>query len=190
MVGIQKHVDVPVILIHYQDVKKVSQPSVVQSWIAAPQPVGAQAVPMLGASTVAYTSRGSPSITALPPDEGVVLADVDSVRNGRSTSHDRVSGHASAPSDDSQMAPMTDLVSPMDTPFAATALRIDDACALHPFSVHKLDAGPVRLMTIAHTFYYRITVLCDGVKSAVRVGRSRKAEGRFLSGSDIPGANR
>ena len=56
----------------------------VQSWIAANQPVGAPAVPMLGASTVAHTSRGSPSITALLPDEGVVLADVDSVRNGRS----------------------------------------------------------------------------------------------------------
>ena len=28
---------------------------------------------MLGASTVVHTSRGSPSITALPPDEGVVL---------------------------------------------------------------------------------------------------------------------
>ena len=71
-VGIQKHPDVPVILIHCQDVKKVPQPSGVQSWIAAPQPEGAPAVPMLGASTVVHTSRGSPSITALPPDEGVV----------------------------------------------------------------------------------------------------------------------
>ena len=124
------------ILIHCQDVKKVPQPSGVQSWIAAPPPVGAPAVPMLGASTVAHTSRGSPSITALPPDEGVVLADVDSVRNGRSTSHGRLSGHASAPSDDCQMAPMTDLVSPTDTPFAATVLRINHVCALHPFSVH------------------------------------------------------
>ena len=141
---------------------------------------------MLGASTVAHTSRGSPSITALPPDEGVVLADVDSVRNGRSPSHDRVSGHASETSDDSQLAPMTDSVSPTDTPFATTALRIDNACALHQFSVHKLDAGPVRLMTIAHAFNYLMAVLRDGVKSAVRVGRSRKVEGRFLSGSDIP----
>ena len=41
-------------------------------------------------------------------------------------------------------------------------------------------------MTIAHAFNYRMAVLCDGVKSAVRVGRSRKAEGRFLSGSYIP----
>ena len=100
---------------------------------------------MLGASTVAHTSRGLPSITALPPEKGVVIADVDSVRDGRSTLHDRGSGHASAPSDDSRMARMTDLVFPTDTPFAVTALRIDDACALHPFSVHKLDAGPVRL---------------------------------------------
>ena len=54
-VGIQKHPDVPMILIHCQDVKKVPQPSGVQSWITAPQPVGAPAVPMLGASTVAHT---------------------------------------------------------------------------------------------------------------------------------------
>ena len=138
------------------------RPSGVQSWIAAPQPVRAPAVPMMGASTVAHTSRGSPSITALPPDEGVVLADMDFVRNGRSTSHDRVSGHASAPSDDSRMALMTDSVSPTDTPFAATALWIDDACALHPFFVHKFDAGPVRLMTIVHAFNYRMAVLRDG----------------------------
>ena len=57
---------------------------------------------------------------------------------------------------------------------------------LHPFSVHKSDAGPVRLMTIVHAFNYRMAVLRDVVKSAVRVGRSRKAEGRFLSGTDIP----
>ena len=106
----------------------------------APPPVGAPAIPMLGASTVAHTSRGSPSITALPPDEGVVLEHVDSVREGRS--QDRGSGHASAPSDDTRMAPRTDLVLPMDTNLATTALRIDGTCILHPFSVHKLDAGP------------------------------------------------
>ena len=71
---------------------------------------------------------------------------------------------------------MTDSVSPTDTAFAVTALWIDGACALHPFSVHKLDTGPVRLMTIGHAFNYRMAVLRDGVKSAVCVGRSRKAE--------------
>ena len=44
-VGIQKHPDMPVILIHCQDVKKVPQPSGVQSWIKTPQPVGAPTVP-------------------------------------------------------------------------------------------------------------------------------------------------
>ena len=136
-VGIQKHPEMPVILIHCQNVKKVPQPSGVRSWIATPRPVGAPAVPMLGAS-----------IAVLPPDEGVVLADVDSVRNGRSSSHDRVSGHASADSHDSRMAVTADSMSPADTPFAVTALLVDDACVLHPFSLHKLDAGPVRLMTI------------------------------------------
>ena len=77
-------------------------------------------------------------------------------------------------------------MSPADTPFAVTALRINDVCVLHPFSLHKLDAGPVRLMTIAHAFNYRMAVLRDGMKSAVRAGHSRKAEGRFLTGSDIP----
>ena len=116
----------------------------------------------------------------------MVLTDVDSVREGRSYSQDCGSGHASSPSDDTQMAPMTDSVLPTDNTFATTALRIDGACILHPLSVHKLDAGPVRLMTIAHAFNYRMAALRDGVKSAVCVGRSRKAEGRFLSGSDIP----
>ena len=36
-VGIQKHPDMPVILIHCQDVKKVPQPSGVRSWIATPR---------------------------------------------------------------------------------------------------------------------------------------------------------
>ena len=77
-VGIQKHPDSPILLIHCQDVKKVPQPSGVCSWITTPPPVNAPTVPVLGASTVAHTSQGSPSVDVLPPDEGVVLADVDS----------------------------------------------------------------------------------------------------------------
>ena len=57
-VGIQKHPDSPILLIHCQDVKKVPQPSGVMSWIKIPQPVGAPEIPVLGASTVAHTSRG------------------------------------------------------------------------------------------------------------------------------------
>ena len=77
VVGIQKHPDSLILLIHCQDVKKVPQPSGMRSWITPPQPVGAPPVPVLGASTVAHTSRGSPHVDVLP-DEGVVLADLDS----------------------------------------------------------------------------------------------------------------
>ena len=48
-----------------------------------------------------------------------------------------------------------------------------------------MDSGPVRLMTIAHAFNYRMAVLRDGVRSAVRVGRSRKAEKCFLTDANI-----
>ena len=70
-------------------------------------------------------------------------------------------------------------------PFAASVIRIDDTSVLHPFFPQKLDAGPIRLMTIAHAFNYRMAVLRNGVKSAVRVARARKAEGCFLLNSDI-----
>ena len=134
-VGIQKHPDEPVIFIHCQDVKKIPQPSGAQSWIAIPPPGGAPAVPMLGASTVAHTSQDSPSVTTLPPDEGVVFADVDSMCDGRSILHHSASGHASMPSDDCRRAPLTDSVSPAGSPFAVAALRIDDASTIHTFSV-------------------------------------------------------
>ena len=62
----------------------------------------------------------------------------------------------------------------------------DSSCVIHPFYVHKMDSGPVRLMTIAHAFNYRVAVLRDGVKSALRVGRSRKAERCFMINADIP----
>ena len=41
-----------------------------------------------------------------------------------------------------------------------------------------------QLLTIAHA-HYRMAVLRDGVKSAVRIGRSQKAEACFLTDTDI-----
>ena len=52
-----------------------------------------------------------------------------------------------------------------------SVLRVDVSCDLHPFFAHKLDAGRVRLVTIAHAFNYRVAVLRNGVKSAIWVGR-------------------
>ena len=40
-------------------------------------------------------------------------------------------------------------------------------------------------MTIAHAFNYLMAVLRNGIKSAARVGRSQKAEGRFLMDTDL-----
>ena len=106
-----------------------------------------------------------------------MLADVDSMSDGRSISHQSESGHANMPLDDCRRAPLTDSVSPEVSPFAVVALRIDDTSALHPFSVHKSHAGPVRLMTIAHAFNYRIAVLRDGI--AVFSGGVGKPEGHI-----------
>ena len=83
-VGIQQHPDEPVIFIDCQDVKKIPTPSGMQSWLTIPPTGGTPAVPMLGTSTVAHTSRDLPSVTALPPDEGVDMADVDSEQNEQS----------------------------------------------------------------------------------------------------------
>ena len=69
--------------------------------------------------------------------------------------------------------------------FASPVVRIDDTSVLHPYFPQKSDAGPVRLMTIAHAFNYRMAVLRNGIKSAVRVARARKAEVCFLLNSDI-----
>ena len=142
--------------------------------------MGAPQIPVLGASTVAHTSQGSPSIDILPPDEGVVLADVDSVGCMRSTSGSQACCRTMTEDDVSRMDVSSSSVSSAGIPFSATMLWIDGSCVLHPFSLHKFDAGYIRLMTIAHAFNYR-----NGVKSAIRVGRSRKAEGRFLMDTDL-----
>ena len=51
---------------------------------------------------------------------------------------------------------------------------------LHPLSVNRFNAGPVRLASIPHAFDYRIAVLWDGSKPATRTARSRKVERSFL----------
>ena len=87
--GIQRHLDSPIILIHCQDLKKIPRPSGLISWIEALRPEGAPTIPVLGASTMARTSQGSPSVAVLPTDEGAVLADVDSVGSAGSLSGSR-----------------------------------------------------------------------------------------------------
>ena len=84
-----------------------------------------------------------------------------------------------------QSPPLTGSVGPPVILFASPVIKIDDTSVLHPFFPQKSDAGPIRLMTIDHAFNYRMDVLRNGVKSALRVARARKAEGCFLLNSDI-----
>ena len=90
--GIQRHPDSPIVLVHCQDMKKVPQPGGMMSWIEAPRPKNAPTVSVLGANTMARTSQGSPSVAVLPPDEGAVLADVVSVGCAGSLSGSRADG--------------------------------------------------------------------------------------------------
>ena len=87
------------------------------------------------------------------------MADVDSVRSTGSLS----GSHADRP-DALRVAALSSAM----VPFSQTILRVDVSCDLHPFFAHKLDAGPIRLATIAHAFNYWVAVLKDGVKSATR----------------------
>ena len=137
VVGIQKFPDAPILLVHCQDVKKVPQPSVVRSWITTPSPVSAPAVPVLGASTVAHTSQGSPSIDVLPPDERVVLADVDSA-GVHSASGSQVSDRSRMNIDGSRMGVSSSSVFSADLPFSAYIIRIDGSCFT---SVHDAQIG-------------------------------------------------
>ena len=145
VLGIQRHPDSPIVLLHCQDLKKVPQPSGVVSWLQAPRPTGAPEVPMLGASTMGRTSQESPSIDVLPPEEGAVLADVVSVGSVGSLSGSRAD-YPNAISLDVMSAPRSSAI----IPFSQSVLRVDVSCTLHPFFVHKMDSGPVQLMTIAH----------------------------------------
>ena len=112
-----------------------------------------------------------------PPVEETLIAEVES---------DHSVGSSIVPGDLSRV----DVTS---APLISVPLRvenhvveIDSSCVIHPVYIHKMDSGPVRHMTIAHAFNYRVAVLRDGVRSAVRIGRSKKAETCFLRDVNIP----
>ena len=50
----------------------------------------------------------------------------------------------------------------------------------------KWPDAHMTLASISHAFNYRVAVLRDGVKPAVRIGHSRKAERQFLEDVSIP----
>ena len=93
-----------------------------------------------------------------PPAEGTMIADVES-------------NHLVSSSLDPSGVTRLDVTSAplISVPLLVESqvVEIDSSCVIHPFYIHKMDSGPVRLMTIAHAFNNRVAVLRDGVRSAV-----------------------
>ena len=174
-VGIQLIPELPIILVHCQDLKNIPRPSGLVSWIDVARPVGVPMLPVLGANTMGHTMQGSPSITVLPPAEGAVMLEIPSVKSV----HFQPESQTCRRGDSGMDVPSAALGSTVVS-FPQKVLLVDATSILHPFSTHRLDAGPIRLTTIAHAFNYCMVVLRDGVKSAALVGHSCKAEGSIL----------
>ena len=144
-------------MVHCQDLKKIPRPSGLVSWIDVARPVGVPTLPVLGASTMSRTTQGSPSIAVLSPEEGAVLYEAISVKSAQFS----LDSWTCRPEDSRMNVPSAALSSAVVT-FPQQVLLVDVISILHPFSTHRLDAGPIRLTTIAHAFNYRMAVLRDG----------------------------
>ena len=173
-IGIQKEPVSPVVMVHCQDAKKIPTPLGAVSWLTSKESTLKPSVTILGASTMHRTMPNSLSMTMGLSVEDLAVAGGDASRSVGPSVH---------PSGSSQL----DVTSAISVPsrLENDTAELDSSCVLHPFFVHKMDSGPVRLMTITHAFNYRMAVLRDGVRSAVRVGRSRKAEKCFLTDVNI-----
>ena len=178
-IGIQKGPDSPIVRVHCQDAKKIPAPRGAVSWLKSKEPSIRPSVIVVGASTMHRTVPSSFSITAVPSAGGGM-----GTTGAQSASPARLSGKSSASVTSSVDVSSATLIS-VHSRVEATSGELDSSCVIHPFHVHKMDSGPVRLMTIAHAFNYRVAVLQDGVRSALWVGRSRKAEKCFLANGNI-----
>ena len=128
------------------------------SWLTSKKSSIQPSVMILGASTMQKTLPSSLSLTVATPAEGTVMADVESIHSVSSSID---------PSDRSQVDVTTAPLISVPAQVESQIVEIDLSCVIHPFYIHKMDSGPVRLMTIAHAFNYRVTVLRDGVRLAV-----------------------
>ena len=162
-IGIQKEPESPVVMVHCQDAKKIPPPLGAVSWLTSKESTLKPAVTILGASTMHRTMPNSLSMTMGLSVEDIAVAGEDiSCAVGPSVH----------PSGSSQLDVTSATLISVSPRLQSDTAELDLSCVLHPFFVHKMDSGPVRLMTIAHAFNYRMAVLRDGVRSAVRVGRS------------------
>ena len=91
------------------------------------------------------TMQGSPSIAVLPPDEGADLPEIALVGSAQFFSESQ-----SCRPEGSGIDVLSAALSSAVVSFPQKVLLVDTTSNLHPFSTHRLDAGPVRRTTIAH----------------------------------------
>ena len=180
-VGVQLQPDSPIILGHCQDVKKIPHPSGLVPWIDVALPEGSPAPPILGASTVCRSTQNFASASIVPPVNRSLLSGGASVDSGWS-----LPGSLPYNPECSVIDVCSQSRGSVVTFLTQEVLLVDISSSWHPFFVHQMDVGPIRLMSIAHALNYRVAVLRYGVKSASRVGHSRRAAGRILEDIGLP----
>ena len=167
--GIQRDPNSPIVMIHCQDAKKVPAPLGAVSWLTSKESSIKPSVTVLGASTMHRTRPSSLSLGSAPSNvEGDVTGD-RSARDGGvgmlapSNVEGDVTGDRSARDGGVSITSSVDVSSAtsisVHSGVDGVSVELDSSCVIHPFYVHKMDSGPVRLMTIAHAFNYRVAVL-------------------------------
>ena len=146
-VRIQLRPDSLIILVHFQDLKKIPHPSGLVSWIDVARPVGCAHASGIGRQYDEPHYARIPSIAVLPPEEGAVLSEIASVKSAQFPSESRTCRPEGSGMDVSSAALSSAVVS-----FPKEVLLVDATSILHPFSTHRLDVGPIRLTTIPHAF--------------------------------------
>ena len=142
-IGIQKDPNSPIVMIHCQDAKKVPGPPGAVSSLTSKESSIKPSVTVLGASTMHRTRPSSLSLGSAPSNvEGDVTGD-----------HSARDCGLSITSSDSVDISSATLIS-VHSGVKSEPVELDSSCVIHPFHVHKMDSGPVRLMTIAHAFNY------------------------------------
>ena len=164
-VGVQLQLDSPIILVHCQDLKKISHPSRLVLCIDVALPEGLPAPLILAPVRCAVPHR------ILPPS---LLSGGVSVDSGRSSPGSLLYNPEGLVIDVSSGTRGS-----VVTFLPQEVLLVDTTNSLHTLFVHGLDVGPICLTSIAHAFNYHVAVLRDGVKSAARVSRSRRAMDGF-----------
>ena len=112
--------------------------------------------PILGASTVCRSTQ--PSISTVPPAARWLQSE------DRPANFYQPSPESELSDPDGSLLDLSLVTrSQVATFLPQEVLQVDITHSMHPFFVHRLDVGPIRLTSIVHAFNYRIAVLRDGV---------------------------